>query len=90
LPITFSDYSQGRSLLVHKAVIGVEPHILSVAALQTLPSGSFELAPVFLRDPPLRSALPVWGDWGFNVALGKFAEAIKDLENIFGPRFLSL
>jgi hypothetical protein len=95
-PVTFSDYRQGHGLLVHKAVIGVEPHVLSVAALQKLPSSSLELAPIFLLMPsitcgtPLSHTLPAWGGWGFNVALGKFTEALKDLKNLFGPRLLSL
>ena len=48
LPVTFSDYRQGHGLLVYKAVIGVEPHVLAVATLQRLPSSSLQLAPILL------------------------------------------
>jgi hypothetical protein len=100
LPVAFSDYRQCHSLLVHKAVIGVEPHVLAVAALQKLPSSRLQLASILLMailfmpsitwETPLSPGLPAWCGWGFNVALGKVTEILKEFENLFGPRLLSL
>jgi hypothetical protein len=75
LPVTFSDYRQGSVLLVHKAVIGVEPHVLAVAALQRFPASSLELAPIFsimssiTGETPLSPDLPAVGGSTWRLAI---------------------